>query len=103
MKMLVGILALAVIVAAAPATADHNGPARAEPGLQLNADIGERTFHLGARLLLAERTWGAWLWGESRPGGPHLEGRLEAGDRPFDFSVDVGEIRDFVQRWLPRR
>ena len=99
---LIGILGLAVVLLTMPATADHNGPARGEPGLQLNADIGERTFHLGARVVLPDGAWGAWLWGEARPGGPRLEGRLEGGKRPLDFSIDAGEIKDFFDRWLRR-
>lgn len=100
--LLLGIVGLAAMMWAAPAAADHNGPARPESGLQLDADIGERAFHLGARLVLAERAWGAWLWGESGPGGTRLDGRLEGGDRPLDFSFDARRARDFFERWLPK-
>ena len=102
-RILLGVLGLAIVMWAAPAVANHNGPARGEPGLHLDADIGERAFHLGARLLLPERAWGAWLWGESGPGGPRLEGRLEGGGRPLDFTLDAREIRELFERWLPRR
>jgi len=89
-RILLGVLGLAIVMWAAPAVANHNGPARGEPGLHLDADIGERA-------------WGAWLWGESGPGGPRLEGRLEGGGRPLDFTLDAREIRELFERWLPRR
>jgi hypothetical protein len=102
--VIAGVFGIAAL-AAVPAAAEHNGPARGEPGVQLDADFGERAFHLGARLLTPERTWGAWLWGENGPGGPKLDGRLEGEGKPLDFTVDAARVRAFLERferWLPR-
>ena len=96
MLMALGLLTLA----AAPAVADHNSLAPAEPdapaasdrsSLDVDLKLGLNGFRLGARVF-GDRGYsgGAWLNGETRPEGFSVDGRLEReGGKAWNFKLNA--------------
>jgi hypothetical protein len=81
---------LAVLLAgwAAPAWAEHGEESRA---LHLDVDlrVSGDGFRLVGQLLGLGRAYGAWLNGKIRPDRLSLDGRVQEGDRAFNFTLDA--------------
>ena len=115
--MIAGLLA--VLAAAVPARAEHNGAAPefsarelydergsrldvpgSEHSLDLNLRLGRDGFRLGSRLFGPQGyTGGAWLNGRLRPDGFRLDGRVEHDGKSHDFKLDA-DFDDWWQRLL---
>jgi hypothetical protein len=101
--LVIGAL-LAVVVAAAPARADHNTPpAPADDAkVEVSLRLGLNGFRLGSRLFGREGyAGGAWLNGETRPDGFSLDGRVEREGRSWNFKLnaDLDEWLRHAMRW----
>ena len=104
---------LTLLAAAAPALAEHTTAAppertpaadvpAAEHSLDIDLQIGRHGFRLGGRLFGRDgHAGGAWLNGDTRPGGFRLDGRIERDGTAQHFRFDA-EIDDWLQgllRW----
>jgi hypothetical protein len=121
MKRIMLVVVGGLILAAAPARADHNGapaftsttdraPERGgavevpgtEHSLDINLKLGLNGFRLGSRLFGREGyLGGAWLNGETRKDGFSLDGRVEHDGTVHDFRFNA-EIDEWLHRMLRR-
>jgi uncharacterized protein (TIGR00251 family) len=96
---LAAVLAVAVLLVATPASADHlrlDPNARPVAPRLFDADVNVRMedggFRIGGRLWGFGQTLGAWLRGRVRDGGVTLDGQLH-GDRTYNFRLDADGAR----------
>jgi hypothetical protein len=112
MKRIVLVVLGGLILAAAPARADHNGArgftSTAEDATErggtfdvdINLELGLHGFRLGSRLFGREGyLGGAWLNGETRKDGFSLDGRMEHDGKVHDFRFNA-EIDEWLHRML---
>ena len=119
MKRITLVVLGGLLLAAAPAHADHNGaggvtstaeraPERggtldvpgSEHSLDINLKLGLHGFRLGSRLFGREGyLGGAWLNGETRKDGFSLDGRMEHDGQVHDFRFNA-EIDEWLHRML---
>ncbi len=75
-----------------PVWAEHNAPNDA-PSKSVDLDVDLRMhrdgFRLGGQLLGLSQAYRGWLNGEVRPDGVTLDGRLQEGDRAFNFKFNA--------------
>ena len=100
---LAAVMAVALLLWAAPATADHltldpaARPLAARPfDADVNVSLDGDGFHVGGRLLGFGQTLGAWLRGRVRDGGVTLDGQLR-GDRTYNFRLDADGMRPSIK------
>ena len=91
--VIAGVLATLLVVA--PARAEHAAggglvsDAPADTSLDLSLEVGAGGFRLGGRVSgRGGYLGGAWLNGEARRHGFHLDGGLDHGGRRHDFTLD---------------
>jgi hypothetical protein len=90
---------LAVMLAGlvTPAWAEHNAPPSKSVDLDVDLRVHRDGFRLGGHLLGLSQAYSGWLNGEVRPEGLTLDGRIQEGDRAFNFKFNAE-----MARWLLR-
>jgi hypothetical protein len=98
---LVVLIGGALVLATAPARAEHNGPAPSRDSIDLNVDleIGGDSFRLGGALFGRKGVYGAWINGALRPDGFTVDGRVQHPDHAYNFRLDA-DIAGWLRRSL---